>query len=392
MDRTEDRASAVDALATRVDALQAACGRLAADNAQLRASIGVRTREQVADAGGDAEPRGGRPISRAGLLKAAAAGAVVTTLGSELVGPAAAQADGTEGATTFSTSGSVAVSVQCKSPDGTGVDVNGPGTSEAGDYWGVASDVTNGIGVRATSTNGTAVDATSGGTATGATAVLGHITSTSPGGFSSAVRGQNDGTGGLGIGVWGSQAGSGWGGYFTSASGIGVNASGGTGTGVNASGGTAGVTASSAGVGVQAAGKTAGVQAQASSGYGVLGQLGSGPALPSTQAGVAGQASGFPGVAATSDTHEGVLGSSTSGTGVRGTSRSGNGVTASSNGGYGVQAQGGKAQLYIVPAGTAGAPKSGSHRLGEIFLDRAGSLFVCTAAGTPGTWHHINVS
>lgn len=42
------------------------------------------------------------------------------------------------------------------------------------------------------------------------------IESTSPGGFSTALRGQNNGAGGNGIGVWGSQAGSGWGVYGTS--------------------------------------------------------------------------------------------------------------------------------------------------------------------------------
>ena len=48
------------------------------------------------------------------------------------------------------------------------------------------------------------------------------IAPTSPGGFSSAIRGQNNGTGGLGIGVYGSQAGSGWGVYGTTPSGLGV--------------------------------------------------------------------------------------------------------------------------------------------------------------------------
>ncbi len=59
-------------------------------------------------------------------------------------------------------------------------------------------------------------------------AVKGIISSITPGGFSSAVRGINNGTGGLGIGVYGSQAGSGWGVYGTTPSGIGVygNASG----------------------------------------------------------------------------------------------------------------------------------------------------------------------
>jgi hypothetical protein len=52
--------------------------------------------------------------------------------------------------------------------------------------------------------------------------VVGEILSTSPGGFSAGVRGRNLGTGINGIGVWGSQAGGGWGVYGTSLSGIGV--------------------------------------------------------------------------------------------------------------------------------------------------------------------------
>jgi hypothetical protein len=387
MDRTDHTPNAIEALAARVDAIQATCERLARENAQLRASAGAPA------------SAGGRPISRAGLLKAAAAGAVVTTLGSELVGPATALADGTEGATTFSTSTSPAVRVECTATDGTGVEATGPGTSEASDYWGIAADVTNGIGVKASSSNGTAVYGSSGSTDANAIAVNGIIANPNPGGFSSAVRGENKGTGGLGIGVWGSHAGGGWGGYFTSASGIGVNAYGGTGTGVNASGAT-GVSAFGSTVGVTASGETAvqasghtnGVDAQATSGYGVLGHVGSGPAVPSTQAGVAGQAGGFPGVVGVSDTNPGVYGTSTSGTGVRGNSGTGPGVIGHSSGGYGVEAGGGKAQLYLVPSGSVGAPKSGSHSVGEVFLDKAGSLFVCVATGTPGTWKRINVS
>lgn len=56
-----------------------------------------------------------------------------------------------------------------------------------------------------------------------AVAILGTVTPTTPGGFSSGVRGINNGTGGLGIGVYGSQAGSGWGVYGTTPSGIGVH-------------------------------------------------------------------------------------------------------------------------------------------------------------------------
>lgn len=53
---------------------------------------------------------------------------------------------------------------------------------------------------------------------------------------------------------------------------------------------------------------------------------------------------------------------------------------------YGVHAEGGKAQLYLKPSPTAGAPTTGAHLLGEIFVDAAGKLYSCTTAGTPGTW------
>jgi hypothetical protein len=69
--------------------------------------------------------------------------------------------------------------------------------------------------------DGTVV-ATNPSTADNAFALHGIISSASPGAFSAAVRGQNNGTGGNGIGVWGSQDGSGWGVYGTSVSGIGV--------------------------------------------------------------------------------------------------------------------------------------------------------------------------
>jgi hypothetical protein len=69
--------------------------------------------------------------------------------------------------------------------------------------------------------DGTVV-ATNPSTADYAFALHGIISSTSPGAFSAAVRGQNNGTGGYGIGVWGSQDGSGWGVYGTSVSGRGV--------------------------------------------------------------------------------------------------------------------------------------------------------------------------
>ena len=79
--------------------------------------------------------------------------------------------------------------------------------------------------------DGTVV-ATNPSTADNAFALHGIISSASPGAFSAAVRGQNNGTGVNGIGVWGSQDGSGWGVYGTSVSGIGVYGLSTSGTGV----------------------------------------------------------------------------------------------------------------------------------------------------------------
>jgi hypothetical protein len=71
-----------------------------------------------------------------------------------------------------------------------------------------------------------------------AVGVLGRVTSTSPGGFSAAVRGINAGTGGNGIGVYGSQDGAGWGVYGTAPSGIGVRGFSTSGNGLVGSSGT----------------------------------------------------------------------------------------------------------------------------------------------------------
>lgn len=114
-----------------------------------------------------------------------------------------------------------------------------------------------------------------------ANAVVGHITSTSPGGSSTGVRGINDGTGGLGIGVWGSQAGSGWGVYGSSASGIGVygTTSGAGSLGVDGTGqtGVYGYSNTAGGYGVRGIGGSSatGVRGESSAGgggsYGVWG-------------------------------------------------------------------------------------------------------------------------
>lgn len=94
--------------------------------------------------------------------------------------------------------------------------------------------------------DGTSLEGINNTTTASIAGVRGIVSSTAPGGFSSGVRGINNGTGGLGLGVWGSQNGSGWGVYGVTPAGIGVygNSSGAgygvfansnTGTGLNAS-------------------------------------------------------------------------------------------------------------------------------------------------------------
>lgn len=95
--------------------------------------------------------------------------------------------------------------------------------------------------------DGTSLEGINNTTTSSISAVRGIVSSASPGGFSSAVRGINNGTGGLGVGVWGSQAGSGWGVYGVTPNGLGVygnSSAGGTGVYANSNTGT-GLTATS---------------------------------------------------------------------------------------------------------------------------------------------------
>ena len=111
-----------------------------------------------------------------------------------------------------------------------------------------------------------------------AAAILGEITSTLPGAGSAGVRGINSGTGAFGVGVWGSQAGSGWG---VNGEALGTSGAGSKGVyGISRSS-----TAGAVGVhGLAAAGTggTYGVfgetNSQATGAVGVLGVDGSGPA------------------------------------------------------------------------------------------------------------------
>lgn len=81
-------------------------------------------------------------------------------------------------------------------------------------------------------TGSTALEGLTNSTAANAAAVIGTVTAAAPGSFSAGIRGINNSTTGTGIGVYGSQAGSGWGVYGISPSGIGVNGTSTSGTGV----------------------------------------------------------------------------------------------------------------------------------------------------------------
>jgi hypothetical protein len=100
----------------------------------------------------------------------------------------------------------------------------------------------------------------------------------------------------------------------------------------------------------------------------------------------------------------GVHGISGYGIGVHGSSTKGHAISGEGFGsthagvhgrnpnGYGGQFDGGKAQLKLNPKKTTGRPTSGAHIKGEIYMDSAGTLFVCTANGTPGTWRRFTTT
>jgi hypothetical protein len=116
------------------------------------------------------------------------------------------------------------------SSSASGIGVRGVATRTSGFTYGVYGDADSpdGIGVYgkhdASSGTEAGVEGETDSTTASAAGVVGRVTSTAPGSFSAGVRGINNGTGGNGIGVWGSHAGGGWGVRGTSVSGVGVHA------------------------------------------------------------------------------------------------------------------------------------------------------------------------
>lgn len=62
-----------------------------------------------------------------------------------------------------------------------------------------------------------------------------------------------------------------------------------------------------------------------------------------------------------------------------------------STAGYGASFAGGSAPLHLVPATSVGAPVTGEYRQGTLYVDAAGTLWLCMAGGRPGTWKQVVV-
>ncbi len=230
-----------------------------------------------------------------------------------------------------------------------------------------------------------------------------------------AVHAENRGSG---PGVQGKAAeGTGVEGIANAITGAGVEgrANGGLGTGVRGTGGFIGVDGIG-NVGVRGTGtdeRQAGVKGEGPTGVW-------GKSSKTGYSGVYGQHTGSSGYGVVGDgkgeAHAGVLGRNQGGTGVHGqssktgygaitaehTGTSGYGVIGLGTGpsagvlgrsgsGYGGQFEGGKAQLKLKPAASAGAP-GGAHAKGEIYMDSAGTLFVCVAGGNPAEWKRLSAT
>jgi hypothetical protein len=85
--------------------------------------------------------------------------------------------------------------------------------------------------------------------------------------------------------------------------------------------------------------------------------------------------------------------SSTTGqAGVYGENTARNGPGVAGRGEYGGLFEGAKAQLLLIPDAKPGKPTFGAHTKGELHLDSEGTLFVCTATATPGTWRKVTTT
>jgi hypothetical protein len=49
-------------------------------------------------------------------------------------------------------------------------------------------------------------------------------------------------------------------------------------------------------------------------------------------------------------------------------------------------------QLRLVPSNATGKPTFGAHSKGELYMDSAARLSVCTKGGSPGTWRRFTTT
>jgi hypothetical protein len=71
------------------------------------------------------------------------------------------------------------------------------------------------------------------------------------------------------------------------------------------------------------------------------------------------------------------------------TTAKGDAVSAISSEAVGGFFAGKEAPIRMAAASTPGAPTSGAHHRGELYVDSNGALFYCTTDGTPGTWKKV---
>ncbi len=85
-----------------------------------------------------------------------------------------------------------------------------------------------------------------------------------------------------------------------------------------------------------------------------------------------------PGMLVTSGGYASAVNAASNGTGA--------GIVGTSTGGIGLYGKGGLAPLRLELAQSVGAPLSGSHAAGEMYVDASATLYYCKVAGTPGMW------
>ena len=175
-----------------------------------------------------------------------------------------------------------------------------------------------------------------------------------------------------------------------------------TGTGAAVNGGAANATGYGAvgtnttGVGVYGrSDEESGVYGQSTSGYGVqaTSQTSFGVyATSDSQIGVYGSSRTKEGVYGYSDTLAGVSGFSPTYQGVLGSSISGTGVWGEGGDGFGLVGIGDLAAVALRPhTGARPAPTGDAvgHSPGDLVMDGSGVLWLCTVAGTPGTFRRV---